>query len=101
MCILSLGQEDPLEEDMATPLQFFCLGSPINRGAWWATSPCAHKELDSTEQHTQQHTHTHTHTQVYQTLTVTHDIEVKERKKKKKLVKVYCKMFSPGAATAE
>ena len=44
MCILSLGQEDPLEEDMATPLQFFCLGSPINRGAWWATSPCAHKE---------------------------------------------------------
>ena len=85
------------------PLQFFffffCLGSPINRGTWWATSPCATKSwtrLSST------HTNTQTHTQVHQTLTVTHDIEVKEiKKEKKKLVKVYCKMFSLGAATAE
>ena len=56
--------------------------------------------MDSTEQHTQQHTHTH----MPQTLIVTHDIEVKEklkRKKKNGLVKVYCKMFSLGAAIAE
>ena len=31
-----LGQEDPLEEEMAT--QYSCLGSPLNRGAWWATA---------------------------------------------------------------
>ena len=33
----SLGQEDPLEEGMATPLQYSCLENPMDRGAWWAT----------------------------------------------------------------
>ena len=32
----SLGWEDPLEKDMATPLQYSCLENPIDRGAWWA-----------------------------------------------------------------
>ena len=48
--------------------------------------------------------HSNIHTHMPQTLTVTHDIEVKEklkRKKKKGLVKVYCKMFSLGAVIAE
>ena len=31
----SLGQEDPLEDSMAT--QCSCLKNPMNRGAWWAT----------------------------------------------------------------
>ena len=30
-----LGQEDPLEKEMAT--QYSCLGNPMDRGAWWAT----------------------------------------------------------------
>ena len=94
MCILSLGQEDPLEEDMATPLQFFCLGSPINRGAWWATSPCAHKELDSTEQHTQQHTHTHTG--VSNTDCYTRHRSKRKKEKKKTSESVLQNVFSWG-----
>ena len=33
--VQSLGQEDPLEKDMAT-LQYSCLENPMDRGAWWA-----------------------------------------------------------------
>ena len=29
-----LGQEDPLEDEVAT--QYFCLGNPMDRGAWRA-----------------------------------------------------------------
>ena len=32
----SLGWEDPLEKEMATPLQYSCLENPMDRGAWWA-----------------------------------------------------------------
>ena len=35
--VRSLGQEDPLEEEMATPLQDSCLENPVDGGAWWAT----------------------------------------------------------------
>ena len=37
--VQSLGQEDPLEKDMATPPspQCSCLENPMDRGAWWAT----------------------------------------------------------------
>ena len=31
-----LGGEDPLEEEMATQLQYSCLGNPMDRGAWQA-----------------------------------------------------------------
>ena len=31
-----LGQEDPLEKDMATPLQYSYLENPMDGGAWWA-----------------------------------------------------------------
>ena len=33
----SQGQDDPLEEEMATPLQYSCLENPMGRGALWAT----------------------------------------------------------------
>ena len=33
--VWSLGREDPQEN--ANPLQYSCLESPMNRGAWWAT----------------------------------------------------------------
>ena len=31
------------------PLQHSCLGIPMDRGAWWVTSPQGHKESDMTE----------------------------------------------------
>ena len=34
--VQSLGQEDPLEEGVANPLQCSCLENPTDRGAWWA-----------------------------------------------------------------
>ena len=37
MWVLSLGQEDHLEEGMAKPLQYSCLENPMDRGAWEAT----------------------------------------------------------------
>ena len=37
MQVQSLGQEDPLKEEMATHSQYSCLGNPKDRGAWWAT----------------------------------------------------------------
>ena len=35
--VQSLGQEDPLEKEMATPIQYSCWENPMDRGAWWAT----------------------------------------------------------------
>jgi len=31
------------------PLQYSCLGIPMDRGAWWAIVPGVAKELDMTE----------------------------------------------------
>ena len=46
MWVQSLGREDPLEMEVATsvfrfqefPLQYSCLGNPIDRGIWQATT---------------------------------------------------------------
>ena len=35
--IQSLDQKDPLEKGNGNPLRYYCLGNPIDRGAWWAT----------------------------------------------------------------
>ena len=43
MQVRSLGQEDPLEEEMATPLWYSCLGNPMNREAWQITVQGASK----------------------------------------------------------
>ena len=37
MWVWSLGQEDPLKEEIATLLKYSCLGNSQDRGAWWAT----------------------------------------------------------------
>ena len=29
-----LGEEDPPEETTAKPLQYFCVGNPMDRGGW-------------------------------------------------------------------
>ena len=34
---LMSGQEDPLEEEMATHSSIFVWRIPMDRGAWWAT----------------------------------------------------------------
>ena len=34
--VRSLGWEDPLEKEMANPLQSSCLENLMDRGAWWA-----------------------------------------------------------------
>ena len=49
------------------PLQYSCLGNPMDRGTWWAYSPWGCKELDMIEHvfiraRARTHTHTHTHT---------------------------------------
>ena len=36
--VRSLGQEDSPGEGNSNPLQYSCLGNPIDRGAWWSTS---------------------------------------------------------------
>ena len=43
------GQEDPLEEDMATHSIIFSWRIPMDRGAWWAYSPWGCKKSDTTE----------------------------------------------------
>ena len=55
--VWSMGQEDPLEEGMATPSSLFLLENPMDRRAWQATiqkslagyNPRGLKELDTTE----------------------------------------------------
>ena len=55
--VQSLGQEDPLKEEMATLSSILsCLENPMNKGA----CPRGRKESDTTEQLT----HTHTKVQV-------------------------------------
>ena len=35
--VQSLGQEDSMEKEMATPFQYSCLYNSMDRGAWWVT----------------------------------------------------------------
>ena len=35
--VQSLDQDDPLEKKNGNPLQYSCLGNPMDRGATWAT----------------------------------------------------------------
>ena len=45
----SLGQEDPLEKDNGSPLQYSCRDNPMDREAWWVTVHGVAKELDRPE----------------------------------------------------
>ena len=46
--VLSLGQGDPPGEGNGNPLQYPCLGNPMDRRAWWATVHGVTKESDMT-----------------------------------------------------
>ena len=49
MQVQSLGQEDLSPgEGNGNPLQYSCLGNPMERAAWWATVRGATKGLDTT-----------------------------------------------------
>ena len=37
MQVGSLGREGSSGEGSSSPLQYSCLGNPMDRGAWWAT----------------------------------------------------------------
>ena len=54
MQVQYLGQEDPLEEGMANPLQYSCLENPMDRDAWQAT---VHKVIKSQTRLKQLSTH--------------------------------------------
>ena len=45
---LSPGSGRSLGEGSGNPLQYFCLGNLMDRGAWWATVYGVAKELDTT-----------------------------------------------------
>ena len=49
MSVSSLGQEDPLEQGMANPLQYSCLENPMDRWRLAGYSPWGRKELETTE----------------------------------------------------
>ena len=46
--VRSLGQEDPLEKEMATHSSIPAWKNPIDRGTWQATVPGVTKESDMT-----------------------------------------------------
>ena len=46
--VQSLGQEDSPGEGNGNPLQYSCLGNPMDREAWGATVHSVAKELDKT-----------------------------------------------------
>ena len=46
-CVQSLGREDSLEKEMATPSSILCLGNPMDRGAWQVAVHGVTKELDT------------------------------------------------------
>ena len=43
MQVQSLGQEDPLETEMATHSSCSCLENSMDRGVWWAIVHGGHK----------------------------------------------------------
>ena len=48
--VRSLGQEDPLEKGNGNPLQYSCLGNPMDGGAWQAIVCGVAKKSDMTEE---------------------------------------------------
>ena len=47
MWVRSLGEEDPLEKEMATHFQYSCLENPMDRGARRATVHGVTEESDT------------------------------------------------------
>ena len=65
MWVQSLGQEDPLEKQMARGSSILAWRIPVDRGAWWATADGVAKSRQVHPVTKQVHTHTHTHTHTH------------------------------------
>ena len=73
--VQSLGQEDPLEKEMATHFKYSCLENPMDGGAWQATVYGVTKSQTGLSNFTStclpvgmmQDTHAHTHTRSIKT----------------------------------
>ena len=48
MKVLSVGWKDHLEKEIGNQIQYFCLGNPMDRVAWWKTVHEIAKESDMT-----------------------------------------------------
>ena len=48
---LTPGSERSPGEGNVNPLQYSCLGNPMDRGAWWATGHGVAKSLDLATEH--------------------------------------------------
>ena len=59
MPVSSLGQEDPLEEEMAIHSRFSCLENLMDRGAWWVTVQRVAKSQTQQSMHGQTHAYYH------------------------------------------
>ena len=57
--VLFLGQGRSPGEGNGNPLQYSCLGNPVDRGAWWATVAKNQTQLTNWAR-ARAHTHTHT-----------------------------------------
>ena len=53
--VRSLGQEDPLEEEMVTHSSYSFLENPMDRGFWWATVHMVLKGWTKLSTHTCMH----------------------------------------------
>ena len=71
--VLSLDQEDPLEEENGKPLQNSCLKNSMDSRAWRVIVHAVAKNQTrlSTHTHTHPHTHTHTHQRLFSTWSLT------------------------------
>ena len=62
MMVPSLVQQDPLEEENGSLLQYSCPENPMERGVLWAiVHGVAKNGTGLSGEHTNTHTHTHTH----------------------------------------
>ena len=59
--VRTLDWEDPLEEGLATPLQYSCLENPREQKSLAGHSPRVSRELDTTEQLSTVHSMDHLH----------------------------------------
>ena len=62
MWVWSLGGEARLKDENGNPLQYSCLGNPMDRGAWQATVHGVEKSRTQLSNWSHTHTQTHTHT---------------------------------------
>ena len=85
-------------ERNSNPLQYSCLGNPMNRGAWQATVHGATK--NQTWLRDWAHTHTHTHTQCSERFKIAHVHMVNTSKSGLEPLTIVPKsLYKPSAAT--